>query len=215
MKSYCFNLWKRYISIFLAFNCSFALADPLLGYDFFEFEGESLAVSNKVKVIEFFSYECAGCYHFGPDVGSWYSSQPANVALELVPVVKDNPSVFWARLFFTLQEMNRLSDLHYEVYAAIHDRAVDLFSQAERSNWLTSLDVDIDRFNHIFNSDDVANRIFFARTMTSKYAITVTPTLVVGGVFWTTASLIRERKRLAPVLDFMVDKARREALSTD
>ena len=60
----------------------------------------------------------------------------------------------------------------------------------------------------------MSERVDRAREFTERYPISVTPTLVVDGIYWTTASMVQSRSRLGPILDFLVEKAtlRREML---
>ena len=80
----------------------------------------SEAPQGKVEVIEFFWYSCPHCNAFEPRLEAWIKKQPADVVVRRVPVAFRDDFVPQQRLFYTLEAMGKLDELHGKVFQPIH-----------------------------------------------------------------------------------------------
>src|SRR5215210_3086421 len=70
------------------------------------------APQGKVEVIEFFWYNCPHCNAFEPRLEAWIRKLPADVVIKRVPVAFRDDFVPQQRLFYTLEAMGKLNELH-------------------------------------------------------------------------------------------------------
>jgi thiol:disulfide interchange protein DsbA len=203
---------KFFCGLFLVFALqSSGYAEPVLGRDFLELETTvEPSPGAPVEVIEFFSYECRGCYLLGPDLDQWFQSNLNRVDLALVPHISNRRSLELARLYYTLLLMGELTKLHYHVFRAIHDDGWALWDTSEQYKWVETQGVNLDRFRETLSSDLLDQRVSESLRLSEVYPVSVTPTIMVGRRFWTTASMIQSRDRLSPILDYLVDRMRRK-----
>src|SRR5271166_4903451 len=76
--------------------------------------------SGQVEVLEFFWYACPHCYAIDPQVESWRKTKPAYISFSRVPVMWSEGHRSTARLYYTLESMGKLDQLHGEVFKEIH-----------------------------------------------------------------------------------------------
>jgi thiol:disulfide interchange protein DsbA len=71
--------------------------------------------AGQVEVLEFFWYACPHCYALEPVVQTWLKSKPAFITFTRVPVEWNEGHRSLARLFYTLEAMGKLNELHAEI----------------------------------------------------------------------------------------------------
>src|SRR4051812_41392855 len=84
------------------------------------------APQGKIDVIEFFWYSCPHCNAFEPMLHAWVKKLPADVSLRRIPVAFRDEMVPQQRLFYTLDSMGKVDELHSKVFDAIHKERLDL-----------------------------------------------------------------------------------------
>src|SRR6266496_6569180 len=76
--------------------------------------------AGKVEVIEFFWYSCPHCNVFEPKLDAWSKKLPPDVVFKRVPVAFRDDFVPQQRLYYTLEALGKLNELHAKVFQAIH-----------------------------------------------------------------------------------------------
>src|SRR5271156_3454034 len=76
--------------------------------------------AGQVEVLEFFWYACPHCYAIDPAVEAWLKTKPAYVSFARIPVMWNEGHRSLARLYYTLQSLGKLDQLHGEVFKEIH-----------------------------------------------------------------------------------------------
>ena len=74
----------------------------------------------QVEVLEFFWYGCPHCYALDPKVESWRKSKPAYITFSRVPVMWMEGHRSTARLYYALEDMGKIEQLHSKVFEEIH-----------------------------------------------------------------------------------------------
>ena len=102
--------------------------------------------TGKVEVVEFFWYGCPHCYAFEPKLQAWASKLPPHVQFTRVPVVfrpYEYPN--HQKLYYTLELLGKLGDLHAKVFDSIHQQGKRLettslppMALTARSSWTSS-----------------------------------------------------------------------------
>jgi len=76
--------------------------------------------AGQVEVLEFFWYACPHCYAIDPLVESWKKTKPTYISFSRVHVTWSEGHRSLARLYYTLESLGKLDQLHSEVFKEIH-----------------------------------------------------------------------------------------------
>ncbi|MDC1311100.1 thiol:disulfide interchange protein DsbA/DsbL [Burkholderiales bacterium] len=201
------SIYLHCLPLIFLFVTESASADPILNRDYAQFGSRIGPARDRIELIEYFSYSCLGCYHFGPDVDQWYLGAPETVDLVLMPIINSKQSESLARLYYALEALQKLLYLHYHVFSAIHNDKQRLWELDAQLKWVNEHGIDPEEFKRQLNSKWVNTRVNEAYQFAKRYPVSVTPTLIIDGTYWTTASMVESASRLAPLLDFLIDKA--------
>jgi len=87
----------------------------------------SNAPPGKVEVVEMFWYGCPHCYAFDPYLEKWKKHKAAYIEFVRVPVMWADIHRAHARLFYTLQALGKLDQLHTKVFDQIHQKGDELY----------------------------------------------------------------------------------------
>ncbi len=164
-----------------------------------------------VEVLEFFNYACSHCYEFEPSLKTWLKSKPKNADFRYVPAVFNERMMPLAKIYYTLEEMNLLEKLHDKVYYAIHQQQLNLIDRGVLLKWVSEQGVDAKKFEAVFDSFSVNNKVQRASLMTRNYRIPGTPYLIIGGRYLTGPSMSVssdgnvDQARLKQVLNELID----------
>ena len=208
------SFYSHWVPLILLLFSAFASANPVLNEDYTKYDSRITPSGQRIELIEFFSYSCLGCFQLGPDLDQWHLRNLESVDLVLVPIVKNRHSESLARLYYALLALDKLAAVHYDVFGAIHDDGQRLWDFDAQIKWANQYDIQPEALQRALDSEWVSERVDEARELAKRYPISVTPTLIVDGVYWTTASMVQSRSRLGSTLDFLIEKAvmRRETL---
>jgi len=168
------------------------------------------AAAGKVEVVEFFWYRCNHCHAFEPLFTRWKSSAPADVHAIRIPVAFNASFVPEQKLYFTLEGMDLLDSLHAKVFQAAHVERKPLMRDKEIFDWAGKQPgLDLDKFKETYNSFSVANQVRRATQLQDEYAIEGTPTVGVGGRYWSDGTHAGSMGNVLRVVDHLVDMLRK------
>jgi thiol:disulfide interchange protein DsbA len=162
-----------------------------------------------IEVVEVFWYGCPHCYAFEPQLVLWENNQTAGVHLVRVPAVFNRDSRIHARLYYTLQELNR-EDLHQAVFNTIHrqrngltaptdEAALNLLLQFAKSNG-----IDEGAFRRAYESEVVADKLLHADSMMRLFKVENIPAIVINGRFRTDATRAGGQEQLVTITQDIV-----------
>ena len=97
-----------------------AQAKPLAETDYVRLSQPLSVEKGKVEVVEFFWYGCPHCFNFEPALDAWQKKLPADVAFRRVPVAFRESYTIHQRLFYAIEAMGKVEELHRKVFQAIH-----------------------------------------------------------------------------------------------
>lgn len=141
--------------------------------------------SGKIEVLEFFSYTCPHCKAMEPMVENWSKTLPDDVALVRVPVALNAGMAPFQRMYYTLETLGRLNDLHGAFFNALHTQKRPLYDLKSMAAWAAEQGVDRKEFESIFNSFGTDAKVSRANELAKAYRIDSTPNLAVGGRYVT------------------------------
>lgn len=166
------------------------------------------APAGKVEVIEFFWYSCPHCNAFEPKLAQWLKKLPPDVAFKRVPVAFRDDFVPQQKLFYTLEAMNRIEDLHPMVFMAIHVEKQALNTQDTITAWAEKRGLDKAKFLEHYNSFSVQTKARRASQMQDAYKVAGVPAIGIAGRFYTDGTMSGNMDRALQVTDYLIGQAR-------
>jgi thiol:disulfide interchange protein DsbA len=167
-----------------------------------------MPATGKIEVVEFFGYWCPHCNSFEPTLDAWSRKLPADVAFRRMPVAFSAPQEPYAKIYFSLEAMGQLEQMHRKVFAAIHVQRQRLEKDSEILAFMTANGVDAGKFSEVYKSFTVASKFKQARQLADAYRIDGVPTLGIHGRFFTSPSLAGGADQALRVADQLIQRAR-------
>lgn len=183
---------------------------PELGTDYLQLDPHAAveAPAGKIEVVEFFWYSCPHCSVFEPTFDAWSKRVPKDVVVRRVPVAFRADFAPQQRLFYALEAMGLLEQLHRKVFAAIHSEKQNLATGDAIVDWVAKQGVDKAKFLENFNSFSVSTKTSRATQLQNAYKVEGVPALGVAGRFYTDGSLAKSMERSLQVVEFLIAQVR-------
>jgi len=167
------------------------------------------AAQGKIEVVEFFWYSCPHCNAFEPQLEAWAKKLPADVVLRRVPVAFRDSFVPQQRLFYTLEAMGKLDDLHRKVFHAIHVDRQPTDKEDSILAWAEKNGLDKAKFQEIYNSFSVQTKARRAAQLQDAFKVEGVPALGIAGRFYTDGTMAGNMPRALQVTDHLIAEARK------
>lgn len=145
----------------------------------------------KVEVTEFFFYACPHCNMFEPHVAEWVKKQGGNIEFKRVPVAFGNspPLISLQKLYYGLEAMGKLEEIHPKVFRAIHVERQQLNNDEQIATFLSKHGVDKQKYMDVIGSMGVQAKVRQAASLTANYKVDMVPLVAVNGRYLTSPSL--------------------------
>ncbi len=166
------------------------------------------AAAGKIEVVEFFWYSCQHCNRFEPLLEEWAKKMPKDVVLRRAPVAFRPDFEPQQRLYFVLEAMNKVEELHKKVFYAIHVEKQALNTLPLIADWAQKQGLEKARFTEVYNSFTVATKARKAALLQDSYKVDGVPALGVAGKFYTSGSVAQSMERALVVTDHLVGVVR-------
>lgn len=166
------------------------------------------ASQGAVRVTEFFLYSCPHCFHFEHELNAWRKQHP-DIAFSRVPVLFGRGSQPYARLYYTEVKLGVVNRLHDQIFDAIHEDGKPLSSEAQMRQFMVAHGVDGQRFDKIYNSAAVDQKVHAIAARMRRYPVMVVPSMSVAGRYWTSGEMAGSNQRMLKVVDYLIDRSRR------
>jgi thiol:disulfide interchange protein DsbA len=163
----------------------------------------------QIEVLEFFWYGCPHCYALDPLLEAWRKVKPSYIAFSRVPVMWSESHRSTARLYYTLESLGKLDQLHGEVFREIHVNADPLIGSdpndpagAERvqAAFLRKFAITDDQFTKAEHSFAVETDLQRADQLGLRYRIESVPTFVINGKYETDVRAAGSPERLIAMI---------------
>ncbi|HTW73833.1 MAG TPA: thiol:disulfide interchange protein DsbA/DsbL [Steroidobacteraceae bacterium] len=148
------------------------------------------AAPGHVEVIEVFWYGCPHCYALDPYLQNWLQSKPPYIDFVRVPVMWNDIHRAHARLFYTLQALGKLGQLHGKVFDEIQQRGDQLYvpndpraTLAEQLKFAAANGISASDFTNAYNSFGVQADLQKADGLDRRYRIDSVPTIIIDGKY--------------------------------
>jgi thiol:disulfide interchange protein DsbA len=167
------------------------------------------AAAGKIEVIEFFWYSCPHCNAFEPKLVNWIKTAPADVVVRRVPVAFRDDFVPQQRLFYTLEAMGKLDELHHKVFEAIHARKEPTNREDLILAWAEKNGLDKAKVAETYNSFSVQTKARRATQLQDAYKVEGVPAMGVAGRYYTDGTMAGTIDKALQVTDYLIAEARK------
>ncbi|MDP3413179.1 MAG: thiol:disulfide interchange protein DsbA/DsbL [Polaromonas sp.] len=167
------------------------------------------APAGKIAVVEFFWYSCPHCNTFEPALEDWIKRAPKDVVVRRVPVSFRPDFEPQQRLYYVLEAMNKVEELHKKVFYAIHVEKQMLNTPVLVAAWAEKQGLDRAKFTEMYNSFTIATRARKATQLQDAYRVDGVPSLGVAGRFFTSGELAKNMGRALQVTEYLVGQVRK------
>ncbi len=164
--------------------------------------------AGKIEVVEFFWYSCPHCNRFEPQFEEWAKKAPKDVVVRRAPVSFRPDFEPQQRLYFVLEAMKKVEELHKKVFYAIHVERQLLNTLPQIADWIEKQGVDKAKFTEAYNSFPVATKARKATLLQDAYKVDGVPSLGVAGKYYTSGSVAQTMERALVVTDHLVGLVR-------
>ena len=190
---------------------AFAQAAPKEGKDYVKLgkPAASDAPAGKVDVIEFFWYNCSHCNEFEPTFANWVKTAPKNASVRRVPVAFNASFAPQQKLYYTLEGMGKVDELHARVFRAIHVERQNLSKEDAIFAWMAKQPgVDMAKFKEIYNSFTVSNQVRRASQLQEAYGVEGVPSMGVAGRYYTDGTLAGSMANVLSTVTYLVNNTK-------
>jgi protein dithiol oxidoreductase (disulfide-forming) len=167
------------------------------------------AGAGKIEVVEFFWYSCPHCNRFEPQLEQWIKKMPKDVVLRRAPVAFRPDFEPQQRLYFVLETLGKVDELHKKVFNAIHIERQTLNTPALVADWAEKNGISKATFTEAYNSFPVATKARKATLLQDSYKVDGVPALGVAGKYYTSGSVAQTMERALQVTDYLIGVARK------
>ena len=161
------------------------------------------APPGKVEVIEFFWYACPHCNKLEPRLEEWMKKLPPDVVFKRVPVSFRDDFVPQQRLYYALEAMGKVDELHAKVFQAIHVNHELLNREDLILPWVAKQGLDPAKFKELYNSFSISSKARRATQLQDAYKVQGVPAFGVAGRYYV------EGEQSLQVVDYLVTEARK------
>ncbi len=169
------------------------------------------AAAGQVEVVEFFWYNCPHCNGFEPLFDAWAKKQPKDVSVRRVPIAFRPDFEPQQRLYYVLEGMGKVDELHKKVFYAIHVEKQTLGTAEQITAWAEKQGIPKAKFVEMYNSFSVATKARKATQLQDAYALDGVPALGINGRYFTSGTQAKTLERSLQVADFLIGQSRNKA----
>lgn len=159
----------------------------------------------QIEVLEFFSYSCIHCFNFEAPLHAWTQKQPADVVFKRIPVLFSAQFEPIAKLYYSLEALGWLPQLHLKVFRAIHVDKQRLYTDAAIAQWMGAQNVDMAAFKAMYASFGIVGKLKRSAQLSAQFEVEGTPALGINGRY----SIPGQGERTLAIADSLIAQLRR------
>ena len=161
--------------------------------------------AGKVEVVEVFGYLCPHCANFQPFIEPWSKQKPEFVEFRRMPVVFQRAWEPFARFYYASEALGILDQAHPAIFKAIHTERQRLRSDEDLGAFVSQFGVSADDYATAARSFAVDTKIRRSTTMSQRYGVTGTPSVIINGKYRVTAKMAGGHAELIEVIEYLVN----------
>ncbi|MFZ2290771.1 MAG: thiol:disulfide interchange protein DsbA/DsbL [Halopseudomonas yangmingensis] len=164
---------------------------------------------DKIEVAELFWYGCGHCYTLEPIIQNWKTTLPEDVHFRQVPALFGNLWNIHGQLFFTLESLGKLDEVHPAIFQAIHNQSNRLDTEKAMLEFVAPYGIEADEFKRAWGSFGVRSKMGEANRLARAYRATGVPTLIVNGKYRIEGGMVGGFEEMLKVAEFLVEQERK------
>ena len=198
---------KNFIILFflILFMNSFAYAQKYV-----QISTEKQQDSKDIIIYEFFWYGCPHCFNLEPTMDRIEADLEKDTKIMKIPVALRESWVAHAKLYYALEQMEKIDDMHNLIFEEIHIENNRLVTEEQIVTFLGQHGVDTTKFLEKFHSFGTEARIKKSSNLARKYQINSVPTIIVNGRYLTSGSYVSSYDELYSVVNLLVERERND-----
>jgi thiol:disulfide interchange protein DsbA len=166
------------------------------------------STSDKVEVIEFFSYGCPHCADLEPHLREWAGEvDTGKVELVKVPVAWNRGMESFARVYYAADMLDASDEAHAAMFDLLHGDKPQQLTLPIIADTFAQHGVDKDAFLREFESEAVTQKVRQAQEMTRRYRVSGVPVLIVDGFYTVGIPGNGDFDRMFAITDYLVEQA--------
>lgn len=163
----------------------------------------------QVEAVEVFWYGCPHCFALDPSVESWRKSGKAPyVQFVRVPAMWNDMLKLHARLFYTVEALGKLEELHPVIFREINVSRNMLDSTDKIVSFLGEHGVAADEYKKAANSFAVEAKLRRAEELNRRYRVQGVPMVVVNGKYTADVGSAGGNQQLLQLIDELAARER-------
>lgn len=144
----------------------------------------------KVEVLEFFWYGCPHCYALDPSLSDWVKKQGDAITFKRIPVAFRETFVPMQKLYYSLEAMGKLEELHAKIFSTIHVAKQRIESDEAVLNFVVKNGIDKQKFIDTYGSFSTQTKVKRASQLQASYKIDGVPHVIVNGRYGTSPAIV-------------------------
>ena len=169
------------------------------------------APAGQIEVVEFFWYNCPHCNAFEPMFDAWSKKLPKDVTVRRAPVAFRADFEPQQRLYYVLESLGKVEELHKKVFIAIHVDRQPLTTAAQITAWVEKQGIPKAKFTELYNSFSISTKARKATQLQDAYALDGVPALGINGRYFTSGTQAKTLERSLQVADYLIGQSRSKA----
>ena len=169
------------------------------------------APAGQIEVVEFFWYNCPHCNAFEPMFDAWSKKLPKDVTVRRAPVAFRADFEPQQRLYYVLESLGKVEELHKKVFIAIHVDRQPLTTAAQITASVEKQGIPKAKFTELYNSFSISTKARKATQLQDAYALDGVPALGINGRYFTSGTQAKTLERSLQVADYLIGQSRSKA----
>lgn len=183
----------------VALSAAAAPATPVQGVNYRLLpKAQQTDAGKKIEVTEFFWYSCPHCAAFEPSLEDWVRKNADTVSFKRVPIAFRDSFVPQQKLYYTLEAMGKVDQLHKKVFQAIHTERQQIDTDDSILAYVVKQGVDKKQFQDLYNSFGVQTKVRRAVQLQEAYGVDGVPMVAIDGKYITAPSMLGATMRGQP-----------------
>ena len=166
--------------------------------------------SKSIIIYEFFWYGCPHCYNLEPTMERIEADLDKDTKIVKLPVALRDSWIPHAKLYYALQQMSKIDEVHNLIFEEIHLEDNRLNTEQQMVDFLGKHGIDTNKFIERYNSFGTEARIKKASNLAKKYQINSVPTIIVNGKYLTSGSYVSSYDELYSVINLLIERERND-----
>jgi thiol:disulfide interchange protein DsbA len=196
--------------LFLAIFLIIITSPNVFAQKYVQISTEKQQESKSIIIYEFFWYGCPHCYNLEPTMERIEADLDKDTKIVKLPVALRDSWIPHAKLFYALQQMGKIDEVHNLIFEEIHLEDNRLNTEQQMIDFLGKHGIDTNKFMEKYNSFGTEARIKKASNLAKKYQINSVPTIIVNGKYLTSGSYVSSYDELYSVINLLIERERND-----